>query len=290
MNFRQAVAANLDAMDGVLDDAMPDLLAAVAQAERDLTRFLVALPEDAEGWTVSKQRGLLLQLKALRERTGDRASAAIHRDLRAGAWSAGKESLVSLARMARAAEREFGGVQPLRLDVAAVLASSERTLLHRMGSISERYGVRVGDRLRRDLMVGILHGETQDQMAARLLAGTGEIRRLKDRGELAEGAADRFAQIARSDADRIVRTELVNAYNEVGIDGMRAANDNDPGFEKRWDAQQDARECEGCRELDHQIVALNENFQSAFYGSLEHSPAHSRCRCAVIPWRRGWSW
>ena len=276
MNFREAVAVNLDAMDGVLDDAMPDLLGAIAQAERELVRFLHELPEESEGWTVAKQRGLLLQLKHLTDRTKERTGSALNRDLRAGALDAGKESLGSLRQMVDAAVREFGGVQPLRIDVAAVLASSERTLLHRMGSIANRYGERIGQRMRRELMVGILHGETLDQMASRMLAGTGEIRRLREKGELPEGAADRLAQVSRSDADRIVRTELVNAYNEVGVEGIRAANDNDPGYQKRWDAQRDARECEFCRELDNTIVEMHELFESSL-GSVEHSPLHARC-------------
>lgn len=291
MNLAQAFAANTDAMDSVLVGAMPDVEAAIRQTERELLSFLVELPEDADTWTAFQQRSLLLQLKRLTERSRARTGTALTTDMHRGAALAGKESLASLARIVRAAEIEFGNVQPLRLDIAAVIGSSERTLLHRMGSIATRYGEEVGGRIRRELMVGILRGESVDRMAARLLHGSGMIRQLSERGPkaLAEGAAEFVGVRTRAGAERIVRTELVNAYNEVQLDGVKAADRDDPGYLKRWDAAHDRRLCDGCRELDLQTVGLSETFRSTYYGRVERSPAHSCCRCATVPWRRGWS-
>ena len=86
------------------------------------------------------------------------------------------------------------------------------------------------------------------------------------------------------DAERLVRTELINAYGETQVRALEDANREDYGWLKRWDASNDRRTCPWCGELDGNTVAP----EDTFYGGYDHPPAHPCCRCAVVAWRKEW--
>ena len=86
------------------------------------------------------------------------------------------------------------------------------------------------------------------------------------------------------EAERLIRTELANAY---GAHHQRGIEDFAEGEEekvlKRWDASRD-RHCALCHALDGETVEVDETFSSGHM----YEPRHPNCRCVVIPWMEHW--
>ena len=129
--------------------------------------------------------------------------------------------------------------------------------------------------IRRQLAIGVARNETIDRMTERLrkMGGPRSI-------DSASGLFSRF----RYQAERLVRTEVMNAYNEVHHAGLELAKAQEPGIQKRWDATRDLRRCKICRGLHGKIAELDQLFD----GKYRSAPAHPNCRCVIVAWHVDW--
>lgn len=285
----QAVEDNRNALMRVSEPDVAELVDVMASLKRELRRELrkLARREDVGTFNVEthQARATFVQLDKLARGANTKVERKMLEALRDHGGEAGRKASAKLARIVRAGAREFpGSVRPLRLDVAAIVGRAEKNLWQRWTKRAHAFGADVERSIRRDIMSGILRGESVDQMASRVLRGTGLIRRLK--GETAkqlDAIADKPFSAARSHAEMIVRTETVNAYNTVQVDEIREANETDPGYLLKWDAAAD-RVCPYCLELDGTTCEID----GTFADGVPYPPLHPRCRCAVVAWRKEW--
>ena len=286
--FAGAVEDNARALDAVSVADLRELSRAIAEAQAETAELVHNALEAADaGWQERRASGLLLQLtKAtaqIKKRLGAAATADLDRDARRAMDTAARHAQ-------RMMDAGMGEHVAARFDVASVLADSKRTVWSRFASSSRRYAGDVGETMRRKLMVGIIRGDSLDELTTRVLKGTGMIRRLKERGDIrsiADASADATFSVARSWGERLVHTELVNAYGEVAKNSIADANRDDPGWVEKWDAANDRRVCIDCSYLDGSIIDAGKVFKSR-RGTCDHPPLHPFCRCALIPWRLEW--
>lgn len=183
-----------------------------------------------------------------------------------------------------------GTVRPVALEAMAVLAEGKKTLWPRHKNSAARYAGDVGRDIRKQLGIGVIKGETIDQLTNRLSRHGGPRGVVYTRGR--EGSPNARAEMIseglfkryRYWGERLARTELVNAYNECALIGMDELEADDPGYFKRWDAAIDGRLCLLCREFDDLVVPLNKSFP----GGFDKPPRHPNCRCACVIWRKEW--
>lgn len=179
-------------------------------------------------------------------------------------------------------------IKPIPLLPASklIINKGARTRMVRVERSAKRYAGRVGQDIRAQLARGMIKGETNAQIVKRLIGPgarikLGKIDILPDAsGPISERMFRRYENWART----IVRTEVINAYNDVANDSIEEAHKIDHAIMRRWDATLDARVCPFCRELDGQVVKIGE----AFRDGIEAPPAHPNCRCAVLAWRADW--
>lgn len=84
--------------------------------------------------------------------------------------------------------------------------------------------------------------------------------------------------------EMIGRTEGKWAQNRAQEDSWKVARDEGlmpAGARKQWITIFDQRTAEACKELDGQIVGLDEDFDSEDYGNVERPPLFPNCRCTI---------
>lgn len=391
MSLDAAIAANEQALARLSGIELRMLGPILRKMRDDLTRVLRDYDGDGT-YSIARQRAALLQLQKVVKQIERTAPQALGQDLVRGGETAIRGGIRGLRKMVEEANKQYGGIATsLRLDVAAVLADQRRTMIGRAKHTAAVFGARVSRDIRRDIMTGIVRGESVDQITNRVMRhkmghvkggiprgardvrdgmettidarkiadrmvwtredekghgpfgqGEGKLKQAKEimskgvqrdpvklaispngridvidgrhrllaamelgvpvrvkwvRGAVEmdpEGERQQKKQIgqvvdrpfssARSSAERIVRTELVNAYNSAQLADLEAMDAEDTGYMKQWDAANDRRVCILCHSLDEEVVALNENFS----GGVPHPPRHPHCRCAIKPWRKEW--
>lgn len=111
--------------------------------------------------------------------------------------------------------------------------------------------------------------------------------------EMAVDVAGRLHQHAitgaRWRAERIVRTEMVNALNAGHHAALEASAEVVPGLRKQWDAHLDERTSTMCRKWNGRVVAIDEPFGEHRGRAIMHPPLHPNCRSRVVPWRAAWA-
>lgn len=283
--LEDAIVANRDALVQLSQPDIDELRSVLRAAQRELREKLNAIPKDADSYDAHKARSVLVQMDRATRDLNRHAAHALDRDLTSGGRRAGNTATAKLARIVKAGEHDYpGSVQPIRIDVAAVLAKSERTFIGRFSRRAGAYGAELERDIRRSLMSGIMRGESIHEMASRVLKGTGLVRHLTgDANAQLDAIAARPFNRMRSVANCIARTEVSNAYNAVQLDQLVEMNKDDPGYLKGWDAATD-KVCPLCMELDGETVPLDSDFP----GGYERPPAHPNCRCTTVAWRIEW--
>lgn len=269
----------------------PILLEAQAEVAASLRAWVRDMPDGELRFTAQRYRAALLQLKtALRvlERT---VPSATRDALVLGGAAAGDAALRHLAEEVAAFAAVFGqSVRPLQLDQSAILARGDRMLIPRYRATVLRYGKAMSDDFKRQLALGVVQGETFTELTERLVRhggprGVVSLRGvLGEDGSVAQHISEGLFVRYRPWAERIVRTEVLNAYNVHHLEGLHQANRDDPGYMKRWDATID-RVCPICKELDGKVAELDRSFHTGH----RRPPAHPNCRCALTPWRPEWA-
>jgi SPP1 gp7 family putative phage head morphogenesis protein len=263
-------------------------------AEIELTRDLATwsfLGKGDDRFTPQMYRNALVQIRGALEHVrgpvGEQlASFLRHQGTLAAALST-KHLITEVTRFSQLFE---GSVRPIAIEAASVLAEGKALVWKKFATSAARYAGQVGEDIRKQLAVGVVRGETIDQLTTRLAKLGGPKGLVYTRGMpgsvnakaeyIAEGLFTRY----RHFAERLAVTETVNAYNEFALVGMDQLEQEDPGYFKRWDAAVDRRTCPNCYEYDGRLAELNGTFR----GNIDHPPLHPRCRCAVVVWRKEW--
>lgn len=296
MLLADAIHANRMAVDQAsipdLRRLLPVLREAEGQLATELGRWMRRVSPD-EPYDRHMHRVLLSQIHESIAEAEKRLGPAFAQDVIDKSSHVRPEAMAKLQGMAEAGAEQFeGSIRPLRIDVAAILADENRLLVNRMRARGQQYGEDVMSDIAGKLALGVVRGETVDQLTSRLLTSTHLVRAFKMRGAggVAEGSAEVMFKKYRWWAESIARTEQVNAYAESQARGIREADGADPGWLMRWDAANDARVCKWCFSLDEKSVEPDQLFPVVGkFGARAHPPLHSCCRCALVPWRREWS-
>jgi hypothetical protein len=238
----------------------PIMRQAQGELAGDLRVWLASHAKDGnERFTAQRYRQALLQLGHAMDTLGNRLGGkdgALAATLKAQGAGAGALALSHLEQEVAGFSAVFGhSVRPLQLPQAAILAKGDKLLIPRYRNSAARYGKAMTDDIRRELAVGVIRGETFDELTTRLVKMRGPRGLVSLRGlqgspgahheVIAEGLFVRY----RGWAERIVRTEAMNAYNEHAQNGLAQLEREDPGWVQKWDATVDARGCEICRGL-----------------------------------------
>lgn len=166
---------------------------------------------------------------------------------------------------------------------SAWFAKGDKLLLDQYATSAARYAGQVKHDLKLQLGVGVATGETVNELTKRL-ANLSSFKTAVDAsaGPKKAGAAMAAGLTKRYEhwAERLVRTEIANAYNYAAVEGIKHVHSIDDRVEMRWDASLDKRVCPFCAKLHDVRAKVNETFP----GGFARPPAHPNCRCAVVAW------
>jgi hypothetical protein len=270
----------LSSLTEVLDSAEVELT-------RDLARWQY-LGKGADRFTPQMYRNALVQIRGTLEHIRGPVAEGLASTLRHSGIVASALATRHLISEVEYFSKMFeGSARPVAIEASSVLAEGKG----RFASSASRYAGQVGEDIRKQLAIGVVRGETVDQLTTRLakLGGPKGIVWTKglpgEPGAKAELIAEGLFRRYRHSAERLVVTETVQAYNSFALTGMDELEKEDPGYFKRWDAAIDKRLCLWCRDYDDQVIPLDKNFR----GGIRHPPLHPRCRCAVVVWRKEWN-
>lgn len=284
MSLRDVIAANERALDRFSDPELRRLLPILEELRDETANKLAKLLSGdlSTPYTMTQHQQFLTQLNASIKHVEKKVPWAAQMDVRTGVIELAPSAVRNVKAMMDAGSlRYHGTVTGLRLDVARIVGSSSESLMARHAASAMRYSGRVGQRVRLQMMIGVIRGETLGQIARRMVG-----RRADDQSPSANASAitDKAHRSNLKDAEQLVRTELNHAYNVIQEDSIAEANRDDPGWKKQWDATLDRRTCPSCRAVHGQIRALHENFSCG----VPRPPLHPRDRCGIIPVRDDW--
>jgi len=293
------MAAEVAAMDpSIMRKLMPALLDAKKEVAAGLQEWVAGGIDNDKRFTAHEMRRVMLAL--------DHSMDAIARvepqfqevleEMRKGTGHLATDHLKrEVARMANV----FGGPHGMatggvQISTAAVMIGAQKELIKRHRNSANRYVGKVREDIHHQFAVGLARNETFHQMGQRLRRLGGPRGRVALRGTIGDAGAwvedipeGLFARYEHW-AERLVRTETMNAYNVQHADGIDALNedldDDEDEFLKRWDSTLDNRLCMICGPLDRVAVKPGEQFP----GGYDHPPAHPYCRCVVVAWHPSW--
>lgn len=286
---------SVTSVDALAPDAMravlPALRAARDELRVDLLAWLKHATDGDQRFTALAKRQALASLDGALERVGElepAMGAALAKSRKLTGPLAAKNLETEIARLSAIFD---GGVPTMpQINTAAVLAQGNKLLWRRHETSARRYAGAVGDDIRQQFAIGVAKGETFEQLVTRLrrLGDPGARKRGIDPGADAAGIADGMFRRQKHMADRLVRTEMMNAYNVQHDEAIVQANEQRPEgddeYLRKWDAAADLRICPLCRELDGTVATLDGTFR----GGIRSPPRHPYCRCVILAWMARW--
>jgi SPP1 gp7 family putative phage head morphogenesis protein len=285
---------NAHAVGELAPDVMRTVGEVLAEAQREVVKglraWLATGPDAGARYTAQHYRNTLAHLDAAFERIRD-LNPTLYNALALASHRAGRLAGAHVAHeLARMSQVFEGTVREIPIELVRILAMGERSLIAHYRTSAARYAGAIADDIRRQLALGMVRGETIDQMAKRLVEHGGPRGQVALRGvagepgavveDIGEGLFRRY----NGWADRIARTETQNAYNVQKQIGYRDAREYVPDLKRRWDAAEDLRTCVVCGSMHGEIVGLDEPFSNG----VDAPPAHPNCRCSTVPWRDEW--
>lgn len=301
---REQVAAIEHLENAAVRPSLEVLLAARKELRDDLLAWLKRIDDPADRFTAHQMRVMLRSIEGTLETLGIRLSTmteagghprataldrAMLKGLKDGEAKVGTFAVRNLEREIERLGSIFGkSLTGPQFDVMAVMARGSKLLYRSAVNSSARYAGKVGEDLRFQLAIGVARGETFEQLTQRLRRLGGPTGPVAVRGvlghvdavveDIPEGLFKRYEWWAR----RIVRTEMMSAYNEHhrnGIDELNAGLERgEPRYLRRSDAAADGRVCPYCRSLDGKYLKKGE----------AGPPYHPCCRCVELAWREDW--
>lgn len=280
-------AAQIDALDRrSMRAVLPALLDARAELRSDLSRWLAKHPDGDDQFTAQQLRRALLALEGSLQRV-DEIREDMAGALRGNSAAAASLSASHLGQQVATGAALFGeSIYPTNIEAAALIARGEKLLFKHYDSSAKRYAGQVGEDIRHQLAVGVAKGETFAQLKARLVRLGGPGPRT---GVAAEDIANGLFRRHRYWAERLVRTEMISAYNQHHQEGINLLNETrdeqqTDEYLQRWDASLDKRACKICRDLNERCAKPGESFP----GGITRPPAHPCCRCVLVAWHASW--
>jgi len=292
---RRLVRESVASVDALAPEAMravmPALLAARDEMRADLLTWLKNAPDGKERFTAFQKKQALRALESSLDRVGELEPAmgqALAKSRKLTGPLAVKNLETEIARLSSIFD---GGIPTMpQIDVAAVLAQGQKLLWRRHETSARRYADAVGDDIRNQFAIGVAKGETFEQLVTRLrrLNDPAAKKRGIDPGADAAGIADGLFRRDKHMADRLVRTEMMHAYNVQHDEAIKQADERRPEgddeYLRKWDATADTRLCPLCREFDGTVARID----GAFAGGIKTPPRHPYCRCTVLAWMARW--
>lgn len=289
--LEQITAGEMQSLGKVLQEARKSLA-------QDLGKLFGDKPGD---WTWDKQQlgnalvmvnAALKRVRASDGKDGDAIDRGMDRALRGAGGAAGRLSAKHLNdQLGQFSEWFEGSIHPVQIQEAAVVAHGAKVLMPRYASSAARYSRQVQTDIRQQIAIGFLRNETIDQMTRRMVALGGPRGLVALRG-IAGHPGARVEMISEGLfrrhyhwAERLVRTETNNAYNEVHDRGIEEAAKDDDEIARMWDAAADWRVCPICHDLDGTIAEVGKPFK----GGIQRPPAHPNDRCTIVPWKAVWN-
>lgn len=268
--------------DASLRALIPHLVHVQRELSADLAEVLAGY-EGPESWTAQMMRRALYQVQGAINQV-ERVRPAMVQELRRAGKVAGQLANKHLGKELSTFSKHFDQtLTPIPIIPASKLA--ERILVERYVKSAQKWGVRGIQEIKSAVVVGHLRGETVGQMTDRLLgAGRSPFKGMAPADKVTAISQKMYNRI-RYDAYRVVRTEVISAYNAHAYDQLAQVADLDPRIMQRWDAEIDGRSCAQCKMMDGMVVPVGEVFPGARRGD---PPVHPMCRCAVVAWRSDW--
>jgi SPP1 gp7 family putative phage head morphogenesis protein len=285
--------------------AMNDLLPVLVEAEKEvaaaLRSWLDNVPNADERFTAHRYRQVLAQLRAARNKTVHRKekdpewTSEIKNAMELGLERAGVNAAELAASHIMKELETFDAVfghqmPPIPIRTAVIVARNKKTLVPRFRTSAARYAGDIWKDLKQQLAIGVVRGESIEELTNRLVRLGGPRGLVALRGVvgephakvewISEGLFTRY----RYWGERLARTELINAYNVGADESLKEAKKIDDGIKRRWDASLDSRLCIICQGLHGEVREIGERFSD---GSL-HPPSHPNCRCACVAWHADW--
>lgn len=264
MEIRDSVRAVLEATQSELMRLPRKYVIALGpvlgEVRQELIKGLNVLKKyDKEStFTAQHKRNVLANLDAALESV-KKVEPVLFSVLNTGKSSAHKlangDVLNDLAKFSRLYGAEL---KPINLELAGIVITGS-------GRIARKYASSVTADIRHQLTKGVIHGESFAQMTKRL-------------------TGDKLGSKYAYWAERIVRTEIIDAYNMQAQDSIKQIYKTDDRIRQIWNASLDRRTCYMCETLDGEVRSLGENFT----GGIEAPPAHPNCRCILSAWREDW--
>lgn len=185
-----------------------------------------------------------------------------------------------LVKQVRDQEKQFTGASsPLSIEEAgnfvAYKTAERPTLLRRFDNSMSVYGAQSVSGVERILATGLLTAKPVDDVIEDVAGRLG------------------FLDEDRWRAERIVRTELIGAYNFTNHGVLADIQQNDfPDMQKKWCAHLDVRTSTICEDLNDTIRSTNGAWvipgRKGAERFVAYPPAHPNCRCTICAWRRSW--
>lgn len=252
---------------------------------RDLRRRLKdALGEGGPGdgsFTATQLRTALAQVEAVLKTTVKGLRTAVED----GAAAAVDKATAQTAEFMRRADEQFRGVgvQPLALDEASMFERAksgvESSILNRLtargtktqqAGVLARYGAETTRAFEEQLQLGVATGKSWEDMSDALT----------ERSPFLQGKPGHWAV-------RIVRTEVMGAFNKAGLEAVKDADEQLDDMLKVLCASFDDRTGADSFAVHGQIRRPDEPFES-WYGLYQHPPNRPNDREVVVPHRMSW--
>jgi hypothetical protein len=261
---REAAALTGDTqrkLAGLLDGAQADI-------ERALRRYQDSAPDS---FSAHHYRTALARVKAIAHELEDQiADAERGKGLLVDAATRARElGLDHLSDQVAAFSREFEG-SARTVDMKRVERTLNEVLLDRYQDSVRAYGFEGVRGIQRALAQAQIAGAFPGEMVTRVLDSAG------------------FARAERWKAERIVRTELAHSYSAAHLEGLKAANEEDPGYQKQLVATFDERTGNDSRFVHGQVRELDEDFEDSEGRRYAHPPNRPNDREVEVATRAEW--
>ncbi len=261
------------------------------RAERELVARLATLRMTGSSFTSENMKSALVQVREVLRGLQTGMTDVLVDGAGDAAARAAQGALDYLGR----ADQQFRGVgtQPLALDEASVFEQAKvgarASVLRRLASsgdprqqgapkdihpakigILDRYGMNTIGLFEQDLQAGVLGRKSWGEVKGNLIGNSTFL----------QGKPAFWAE-------RIVRTEMMGAYNRAGWEANREADDQLGDMVKILSATFDDRTGSDSFAVHGQIRAVDEAFMS-WFGLYQHPPNRPNDREIVVPHRKSW--
>jgi hypothetical protein len=206
---------------------------------------------------------------------------------RAALRTASKVGLQDVIRQLKGLERHYRGVaSPLQIEQASKFAGlvdgvSRSVLRDHPGSSIRAYGLPLVERWEEQLSRSVLAKEPMDAVIGRIVESAREPGML-------QGDNYGAPTFERWRAERIYRTEVLDAYNGARERGMEEAAADLPGLMKQVREHSDGRTAWDSRTVHLQVRPLGKPFEDGAGHVYQHPPGRPHDRGFVVPWRKEW--